>query len=92
MPIIKRIKEIADRLKVTMAQVSIAWLLSKPNLSSPVCGCRNAKISQLEDLCKAVKIKLSVDDIKYLDKLYQPHALIGAIPKTQDSKFYVARK
>ena len=92
MPIIKRIKEIADRLKVTMAQVSIAWLLSKPNLSSPVCGCRNAKISQLEDLCKAVKIKLSVDDIKYLDKLYQPHALIGAIPKTQDSTFYVARK
>ena len=90
LPIIKRIKEIADRLKVTMAQVSIAWLLSKPNLASPVCGC--TKISQLEDLCKAVKIKLSDEDVKYLDELYQPHVLMGAMPKSQGSTFYVAKK
>ena len=90
LPIIKRIKEVADRLKITMAQVSIAWLLSKPNLASPVCGC--TKISQLEDLCKAVTIKLSPEDIKYLDELYQPHALMGAMTKTQGSSFYVAKK
>ena len=90
LPIIKRIKEVADRLKITMAQVSIAWLLSKPNLASPVCGC--TKISQLEDLCKAVTIKLSPEDIKYLDELYQPHALMGAMIKTQGSSFYVAKK
>ena len=90
LPIIRRIKEVADRLKVTMAQVSIAWLLSKPNLASPVCGC--TKISQLEDICKAVKIKLSAEDVKYLDELYKPHALMGAIPKTQGSTFYVAKK
>ena len=90
LPIIKRIKEIADRLKFTMAQVSIAWLLSKPNLAAPVCGC--TKISQLEDLCKAVSIKLSPEDIKYLDELYQPHVLMGAMTKTQGSNFYVAKK
>ena len=73
-PIIKRIKEVADKLKVTMAQISIAWLLSKPNLSSPVCGC--TKISQLEDLCQAVQIKLSPEYVKYLDELYQPHSLM----------------
>ena len=89
LPIIKRIKEVADRLKVTMAQVSIAWLLSKPNLASPVCGC--TKISQLEDLCKAVKIKLSPEDIKYLDELYQPHPLMGAMTKNQGSSFYVKK-
>ena len=90
LPIIKRIKEVADRLKITMAQVSIAWLLSKPNLASPVCGC--TKISQLEDLCKAVNIKLSPEDVKYLDELYKPHALMGAMYKTQGSAFYVAKK
>ena len=46
----------------------------------------------MEDLCKAVTIKLSPDDIKYLDELYQPHALMGAMTKTQGSSFYVAKK
>ena len=62
-----------------MAQVSIAWLLSKPLVASPVIGC--TKISQLEDLCKAVKIKLSENDIKYLEELYKPHNTVGALKK-----------
>ena len=81
MPIIKRIKEIADKLKVTMAQVSMAWLLSKKLIASPVFGC--TKISQLEELCKSVSIKLSEEDIKYLEELYRPHKLMGAMVKGQ---------
>ena len=37
-PIVKRIKEIADKLKITMAQVSISWLLSKKYIASPIVG------------------------------------------------------
>ena len=79
LPVVKRIKEVADKLNISMAQVSIAWLLSKPLVASPVIGC--TKISQLEDLCKAVKIKLSENDIKYLEELYQPHNTVGALKK-----------
>ena len=78
-PVIKRIKEIADKLKVSMAQVSLAWILSKPLVASPVIGC--TKNSQLEELYKALKIKLSPDDIKYLEELYVPHKTVGAISK-----------
>ena len=78
-PVIKRIKEIADKLKVTMAQVSLAWILSKPLVASPVIGC--TKNSQLEELCQALKIKLSPEDIKYLEELYVPHKTVGAISK-----------
>ncbi len=81
LPIIKRIKEIADKLKVTMAQVSMAWLLSKKFIASPVFGC--TKISQLEEICKSVSIKLSEEDIKYLEELYRPHKLMGAMVKGQ---------
>ena len=81
LPIVKRIKEIADKLNISMAQVSIAWLLSKPLVASPVIGC--TKISQLEDLCKAVKVKLSDEDMKYLEELYKPHRNMGAIIKGQ---------
>ena len=78
-PIVKRIKEIADKLKISMAQVSIAWLLSKRFIASPVVGC--TKLSQLEDLVAGVKIKLSEEDIKYLEELYKPHKLSGALKK-----------
>ena len=36
LPIVKIIKEVADKLKVTMAQVSMAWLLAQKNVASPV--------------------------------------------------------
>ena len=78
-PIVKRIKEVADKLKISMAQVSIAWLLSKKFIASPVIGC--TKLSQLEDLVAGVKIKLSEEDIKYLEELYKPHKLSGALKK-----------
>jgi aryl-alcohol dehydrogenase-like predicted oxidoreductase len=79
MPIVERIKEISEKMKVTMAQVSIAWLLSKKNVASPVIGC--TKIKQLEDLVAGVKIKLSEQDIKYLEELYKPHKTVGALSK-----------
>ena len=62
-----------------MAQVSLAWLLSKPLVVSPVIGC--TKISQLEELVQVFKIKLSNEDIKYLEELYVPHKVIGALHK-----------
>ena len=85
MPVIKRIKEVADKLKVSMAQVSMAWLLSKKLVASPVFGC--TKIKQLEEICKSVSIKLSEDDIKYLEELYRPHKLMGAMIKDQENPY-----
>ena len=69
LPIVKRIKEIADKMNISMAQVSLAWLLSKKLVASPIIGC--TKINQLEDLVKAIKVKLSEEDIKYLEELYK---------------------
>ena len=80
-PVILRIKEVADKLKVSMAQVSLAWILSKPLVASPVIGC--TKISQLEELCQVFKIKLSEEDIKYLEELYVPHKTVGALSKNK---------
>ena len=79
LPIVKRIKEIADKKNISMAQVSLAWLLSKKLVASPIIGC--TKISQLEDLVKAIKVKLSEEDIKYLEELYKPHNVVGALKK-----------
>ena len=79
MLIIQRIKEISEKKKITMAQVSLAWILSKKYVSCPVIGC--TKIKQLEELVGAVKIKLSDDEIKYLEELYTPHKVAGPFTK-----------
>ena len=89
MPIVQRIKEISEKLKITMAQVSIAWLLGKKNVASPVIGC--TKISQLEDLVKAVTIKLNEEDVKYLEELYKPHKLVEPLKKGDASPMNVLK-
>jgi aryl-alcohol dehydrogenase-like predicted oxidoreductase len=78
-PVIQRVKELAEKKKVTMAQVALAWVLSKPLVASPVIGC--TKISQLEELCQVFKVKLSPEDIKFLEELYVPHKIVGEITK-----------
>ena len=78
-PVVERVKELSEKKKITMAQVSLAWMLSKKWVASPVIGCN--KIKQLEDLVESVKVKLSEEDIKFLEELYRPCKLIGPLSK-----------
>nr|AWI66890.1 dehydrogenase [Piromyces sp.] len=85
LPVVQRVKEIADKHQVSMGQVSMAWLLSKPLMAAPIVGV--TKIQHLEDACKAVNLKLSDEEIKYLEELYVPHNVVGAVKKEFNVKF-----
>lgn len=74
--IVKRVAEIADKYDSTMSQISIAWLLSK-GVTSPIIGATKAKY--FDDAAKAVDISLSQEDINYLEELYIPHKIVGAL-------------
>lgn len=65
-----RVVEVAERLGHSPAQVAVAWLLSKPEVTAPVVGV--SKVSQLEQLIAATKITLDQADIDYLEELYKP--------------------
>ncbi len=65
-----RVGEVAAKLGHTPAQIAVAWLLSKPEVTAPVVGV--SKISQLEQLVAATKITLDAEDIQYLEELYRP--------------------
>lgn len=65
-----RVIEVAERYGKTPAQISVAWLTNKPEITSPVVGV--SKISQLDQLVAAVDIELDPDDVAYLEELYQP--------------------
>ena len=65
-----RVVEVAERLGHTPAQIAIAWLLSKPEVTAPVIGV--SRIEQLDQLVAATEIELGDDDIEYLEALYKP--------------------
>ena len=62
--IIDAVKAVAGELDATPAQVSLAWLLRQPSVSSVIFGAR--KMSQLEDNISAAELTLSDDQLKRL--------------------------
>jgi len=71
--LVERLKEIAQGHNGTTAQIAIAWLLTKPVVTSVIIGA--SKLHQLEDNLKAVEIKLSEAEIAELDQLTAPTIL-----------------
>ena len=65
-----RVVEVAERLGHTPAQIAVAWLLSKPEVTSPVVGV--SKISQLDQLAAATEITLPEEEIAYMEEPYKP--------------------
>ncbi|MEM9405430.1 MAG: aldo/keto reductase [Acidobacteriota bacterium] len=65
-----RVVETAEKYGVKPAQIAIAWLLSKPEITAPVVGV--SKVSQLEGLVAATEIQLDPADVDYLEELYRP--------------------
>jgi aryl-alcohol dehydrogenase-like predicted oxidoreductase len=63
--ILEVLDKVAARCNANPAQVSIAWLLSRPTVAAPIASATS--MEQLGDLLKAVELKLSAEDIKVLD-------------------------
>ena len=68
--IAERVVEIAAKYERSPAQISLAWLLRKSGVASPVVGV--SKVAQLENLVEATEINLAEEDVLYLEELYQP--------------------
>ena len=73
--IIERVGEIAAERGVAYAQVALAWMLSKPVVTSPIIGA--SKMQHLEDAVASLAIHLSVEEIQRLEEPYQPHPVAG---------------
>jgi aryl-alcohol dehydrogenase-like predicted oxidoreductase len=57
---------VAAETSATVAQVSLAWLLAKPQVTSVIFGART--VDQLEDNLKAAELKLTDGQVKVLDE------------------------
>ena len=76
MQIIARVAELAEKHDVPMAVIALAWHFAK-GVASPIVGA--GKVKYLEDAAKAVDFVLSEEEVKYLEELYEPHRIVGAL-------------
>jgi aryl-alcohol dehydrogenase-like predicted oxidoreductase len=58
---------IADKRKVSVAQIALAWLLHQPAVTSVIIGVK--RIDQLDDDISATGVRLDDDELSALDKV-----------------------
>ena len=71
----ERVEELAEENGMTMAQISLAWLLHKDWVDAPIIG--TTSIEHLEQAVNALDISLSDSDIEYLEAPYEPVPVSG---------------
>lgn len=70
-----RVIELAGKRGVSNAQIALAWMLHKPGITSPIIGA--SKMPHLDEALAAMDIKLSADEMDFLEAPYQPHPVFG---------------
>ena len=73
--VINQVGKIAASRGFSRAQVALAWLLSKPAVTSPIVGV--TKLEQLEDAAGTLSVKLSDEEIAALETPYVSHPVVG---------------
>ncbi|KAG5352690.1 hypothetical protein C0989_001032 [Termitomyces sp. Mn162] len=73
--ILKRVEELAAKKGLSMAQIAVLWSLSKEGVTAPIVGTTSLK--NLEELVAVVHMKLTEEEMKYLEEPYVPQDVVG---------------
>jgi aryl-alcohol dehydrogenase-like predicted oxidoreductase len=71
----ERVQELAADKGLSMAQLSLSWLLHNEWVDAPIVGA--SKIEHLEDAVEALDVSLSASDVAYLEEPYEPVPVSG---------------
>ena len=73
--VVVRVAEIAEKHGVPRVHIALAWLLQKEPVTAPIIGA--TKIAHLEDAVGALSVKLTQEEVTYLEEPYVPHRIVG---------------
>ncbi len=65
--VVEGLRQIAARLGCTLAQLSLAWLLAKPGITSPIAGTRSAE--HIVEDAGASDVELDTETVEEIDSL-----------------------
>ncbi|MGC8674297.1 MAG: aldo/keto reductase [Thermoprotei archaeon] len=72
--IVKRVVEVAKSKGATPTQVGLAWLFEK-GVTAPIIA--TTKVEHLEEAVGALDVKLTADEVKYLEEPYRAKSVHG---------------
>ena len=73
--IVAAVKSVSDETGRGMAQVALAWVLQKSEVTSPIVGA--TKPEHLRDAVASLELKLTREEVAELEAPYVPHAVAG---------------
>jgi aryl-alcohol dehydrogenase-like predicted oxidoreductase len=73
--VVERVAETAEKRGVPRAHIALAWLLQKPPVTAPIVGA--TKTNHLDDADGALAVKLTPEEVAYLEAPYAPHPVVG---------------
>jgi 1-deoxyxylulose-5-phosphate synthase len=73
--VVETVAKIAKERGVPRAQIALAWVLAKSEVSAPIIGA--TKLHHLDDAVAALTIGLSAAEIRDLEISYIPHSVVG---------------
>lgn len=73
--VVEAVARVAERRGIPRAQVAMAWLLQKPEVSAPIVGA--SRDGHLQDAVAALALTLDADERQELEAAYIPHPVVG---------------
>jgi aryl-alcohol dehydrogenase (NADP+) len=73
--VVDTVAAVAERRGIPRAQVALAWLTSRPAVTSPIIGA--TKPNHLDDALASLQVELTSAEIEELESGYVPHAIAG---------------
>ena len=73
--VVERLGVIAEMREIPRVQLALAWLLSKPAVTSPIVGA--SRPHHLHDAEAALSVRLTAEDVASLEEPYTPHPVLG---------------
>ena len=73
--VVQALSNVATQMGVPRAQVALAWVLGKSEVTAPIVGA--TRLAQLDDAVAALSLRLSPEQVAALEAPYVPHAVVG---------------
>ena len=75
--VVDKVAEVAGRRGVPMAQVALAWVLQKSEVTAPIIGA--TKPEHLRDAIGSLQLRLTAEEVAELEAPYVPHPVAGFV-------------
>ena len=73
--VVDAVRLVAEKRELSMAQVALAWLLSRPGVTAPIVGA--TKLAHLQEALAALEVTLTGEDVTTVESGYRPHPVLG---------------